>query len=420
MSPGKRRIWFPLVRLSVFVAAAVLSGHFILTRVHDPQENLFLSSPKRTFEQAKRKWVRQIRGAEMFLRPVMPATSVPLPPVERDDETAPSPVFTAVPLPPAKDPVPAPAIPEVAAFLAPAPVGDPLAHLEREIRLFPDPLRRPALEIEPYVSEWDRELLPPALSELYGPNRAVGWVRDVERVTDSLFLLPELAVDGVVGFIRSFRSPGSEQPFRVEREDGRSLTSRLLDIEQVRPRLAHPTATFLGRWLEEEGKYLSGYDMTDLRVPGYEYAAAEVDLDGLWHDQGEVLWDTVKSTYLSKYRLRGEKELRSDDLYFRQWRGEDFVVMPTLLAAYAFYRGFDKRIKFGDFRVGLHLESIRRIAETLDDGTQAALAGLSFSARFLPFQILVSAGVQEGDLEVDFVGIGTNFRQLRRLLGEDP
>ena len=356
MGSYRRKIWLPLVRLCPFALVIVLTGHFILPKFHNPRQD--------------DRWVPEHRSLD-FLSPELQQ--------REPSQTQRRNVRIAAYMPPARTP-------KARLLLNPGMSGP---------------------------SDLDFEPLP---ASLY-----VDWIEGssltgVERAANAVFSIPEALLDGLVGVVRGFQGPAPEGVVRLS-EVETSLTSHLLDIEETRPSMARPASTFFHYLLKEEAEWIAGFKSTVANTPQFEYGYADADLDELSSEQGKILWDTVKATYLDKYRVRGDRNIRSHDLYFRRWRDEDWVVMPTLMAGYAWFRGLEKRISMGIVKLRVHLEPVRQFVSVMDqDRTRVGMIGLELSVASLPVRLIMSTGIYDGDTEVDFVGVGTRFEQIRQLL----
>ncbi|MHC4608593.1 MAG: hypothetical protein ACYTAF_16910 [Planctomycetota bacterium] len=317
------------------------------------------------------------------------------------------------PAEPAEFPIP----PEpVAAFVSPHPPLDPLAYLDREIPLTlhaeADPYLHEVLVGERWVDSVD--VLP---VDLCSDWAAEVHVSAFERVADAVFSVPEAAVDGAAELLRTLRGRENAPVYRVGGDEDASITARLFDIEQTRPRLRRPFRAFMRCLIGEEGDFFGDFRSSEVNTMAFEEGYQDADMHDLEREQVKVLFDALKATYFKKYSLRGNRHIRSDRMYFNQWRGVDFAVMPALLGGYAFYRGLEKKSKMGDTRLRVYIEPVRRIRSAVRRGsTRSALVGLDFEVPHVPFRVIVSAGTEDGGFGVDFVGIGSGFGQVRQTL----
>ena len=178
---------------------------------------------------------------------------------------------------------------------------------------------------------------------------------------DSLFALPEKLGDAIV----------------------RSVDSDLLEVHETRDDLDHPFATYLETLLAD---------------------------DVILYDQKKAAWRAFKEVYLEKYEFRAIEELRGSRLSPESWSGADYVVIPTLMAGYAWERGIDKRVA----GMGIHVEPVKDIVSCLkaDDELRAAV-GLDFDLPRVPLKLIVTAGIYDGDVELDFIGVATSYGAAR-------
>lgn len=161
---------------------------------------------------------------------------------------------------------------------------------------------------------------------------------------------------------------------------------------------------FLGHFGERQQRYFASYEESTI--------ADTQDLDDVLDDQRKLLWDALKKTYQSRYRIRADESLREAAYDPTRWRGVDFVLVPPLAVGYALYRGLDKRFSVmgGKLRV-----SIEALSDWRDDDLPAGL-GLEWAPNGWPVGLIATAGLEEGEFRMDFIGIGTNLEMVRRVL----
>lgn len=85
-----------------------------------------------------------------------------------------------------------------------------------------------------------------------------------------------------------------------------------------------------------------------------------------------------------------------------------------LMGGYLYLQGLERRFSTGVLNLGVHLEPLSRWVG--NRGDFPAVAGLEVGIRGFPLALMVSAGLRGGDVEMDFVGVGTSWGLARRML----
>jgi hypothetical protein len=427
MGPGNTRFWLPPVRLSAFFAAVVVVGNLVIHAVRPPVPST--TEPGGTsdyYSRKKRKLERHLRTIERFIGDgffTPPSKSAPVPAEEPGSSTVPA--GAGAPIASLPDPAPAaecsagggvasagPAVPALAPGATVVVEPEVLAWTEPDLPLFswPSPLKAAAL----------REIdLPRAESGFHAPLLTPEFVRACYRQAErDLFLeagdavlhAPEILVDGLLSLAGDLFPRQGSYDWTVGEDAG--IASRILDFH-VEERQGHIFSDFLARWLEREQRYFSRFEDSHLFSIGFEDGTEEVDMSDLLDDQRKILWDVLRKTYLSKYKLKAEERIRDDAFYFNEWRGMDFVVLPPLMAGYVYYRGLDKKFSVGGTWLRAAFEPARKWGQQED---LVAGFSLEWGLKGWPIGLIVSAGLYDGNLEVDFVGIGTSVGMARKAL----
>lgn len=428
MGPGSNRIWLPLVRLSAFFCAVVVSGNVLFQAFYTPPAHANKVGRKRDFLSHKKRQIKRhvLRLRRFFhnltigpetaptseTRPLgqpvvmMMAGAEPIawtPDAPRDDQEALAAANDAprdLPVaPPAamqlEGPVFLPAAdPAFPAFLWPEPPAAPPA---RTVDRMPEPseLHLPVLTPE-VLEEWEE----------FGESNAL------IELGDGILEVPELIFDGVLTLANELVSRSGERVWTQD-DDGGSLADRMLDFT-IEPRQGHIFSEFMGHLAKREMRYFSKFGSSDLNTAGVQDGQEDVDHDELVEDQGKLLWDALRKTYFSKYKFRAEATIKDDAFYFNQWRGVDFVLLPPLMTGYLYYRGLEKKFSIGGTRLRVELEPFSKW-KSRDNLTSGV--SLHWTPRKdFPIGIIVSAGLYDGDPEVDFIGIGTSAGMARRAI----
>lgn len=225
---------------------------------------------------------------------------------------------------------------------------------------------------------------------------------------DALMSGPELLVDTALALLgglsgRSFLRIWADG-------EGRSVTDRLGDIRMA-PRQQSLFAEFIRQWIRGEQRYFGEFDESRASKTGFWGRTWGADLDELAIDQRRVFWDALRRTYLSRYLLQSEEEVREGLWSPGRWRDKDFVVLPPLIGAYVYFFGVQKKISMGDMAVRISIEPVTAF---LHPKERSMATGLEWTLKGLPVGIIVSAGFHDGRYGLEFVGIGTSLGIVRR------
>lgn len=246
---------------------------------------------------------------------------------------------------------------------------------------------------------------PNTVNSLFLGNQPINWndmLRDddihiIMDIGDLIFLIPELIFDGLILL--------SDNLFPDIDTSDDSITEKLFNIHYQSSR-NHLFSIFLSNLMKREQRFFSRFNDSYLNTPGFSDNREEIDMDNLVSEQRKVLWDTLKNTYLSKYRLKIDDRIRDEAFYFSEWRGIDFVVLPPLMTGYLLYRGLDKNVNIGGLETHIYLDPIYDFIR--EDNILAGI-GIELAPKDWPLKLIMSAGLDEGDYELQFIGIGTSF-----------
>lgn len=209
-------------------------------------------------------------------------------------------------------------------------------------------------------------------------------------MVDSVLTLPDQVVNLFAAALNQIRP-----------NDG-GILDRLMNFG-VENNRASLVGEYFTRLYEREQRYFARFEETTL--------ADTYDNEDLLDDQRKLIWDALRRTYQSRYRLKSET-LSDDAFEFEGWRGIDLVVVPPLMAGYVMYRGLDR--SFSVFGTRLKI-SVEPYVEWKDDDLPAGL-GFEWGPKNWPVAFIVTAGLEDGKFKGDFVGIGTSVGMVRRLL----
>src|SRR5207244_6512322 len=107
---------------------------------------------------------------------------------------------------------------------------------------------------------------------------------------------------------------------------------------------------------------------------GFQNGTEEADMYELLLDQRKVVWDALRRTYVSRYKVQADERIREEAWYLDRWSGADFALLPPLLGAYVFYRGFDKKFSVVGTKVLLSIEPVSEWYRPRHRDLTAALA----------------------------------------------
>jgi hypothetical protein len=417
MGPQRKRFWLPLTRLGAFFVAVVVIGNVVLHAFRPPAADLTLTPDQSVdyFAKKKKRLERQFfRTMEKFLG--TPAV-VPV-----KDKVSLETTQIAEPIALLTRPVEAPAAPKAEA-LPPTATASlvPPAPLWRPARLgLVDPETLPFTWPEPLPPIPNHGLdLPASISLLEEATFRADLVSDLYRRTasdpvadvgDAVLRVPELLLDGVFTCTR-----GSRATVRQWDDDSqRSITAQILDV-QIGPRKERIWSEFMRQFTDREVKYLTNFGDSRADTWGFEDRTEDANHYELMLDQRKILWDALRRTYVSRYKVQADERIREDAWYLDRWSGADFIILPPLMGGYIFYRGLEKRFSIGGTKLLLALEPVSEWYRPSKHDRAAAIA-LEWTMKDCPLGVIVSAGLHDGRYAMDFVGIGTSLGAVRRAL----
>jgi hypothetical protein len=411
MGPERTRFWLPLVRLSGFVAAVVVIGTLVFQTVRPPiPEGAPEGRRVDYFSRKKRKIERHLRALERFIGDNLLSPPSKAPPARAEEEPGSgAPVDGLVPVSYTPAPQDAPLGGAIRSVELPV-----LLWTETDLPAFAWPEPPPPL---PSPKEID---LPRFETPFHEPLLTSDFVRacygrletdPVCDVADAILHGPELVFDGALSLLESLVPRSGSYDWRMDESE--SITSRILDFH-MEERQGRIFTEFLGRWVEREQRFFAKFEESYLNTYGFEDGTAEIDDGELASEQQKILWDVLRRTYFSKYRFKAEDRIRDDAFYFNEWRGMDFLVLPPLMAGYLYYRGLDKRFSMAGTWLKVSLEPLSKWFSRRED--LVAGVSLEWTVKGWPIGLVVSAGLYEGDVELDFIGIGTSAGMAKKAL----
>lgn len=224
----------------------------------------------------------------------------------------------------------------------------------------------------------------------------------VTDIGDIALLPPELVLDLIIG---------SFDRLLGVRDPSGSVTARLFDFH-AEPTRAHLFSVLIDNFAKREGKYFAGFGDSYLNTPEVEEGLAQIEAKQLMSDQRKILWDVGKNTYLSKYRIKVDN-IKEEAFYFTDWRGIDFAVLPPLVGAYVYYRGLDKKFTLFGTEGKIMMEPLQ---SWVGHKNLLVGAGIEWSPKDWPVKLVMAVGLDKGDVDLQFIGIGTSIGTVKQLL----
>lgn len=234
-----------------------------------------------------------------------------------------------------------------------------------------------------------------------------------EAAWDSLLAIPRRFLDGALDFV-SRRLPDPAETLWAGPEIDTPLVLRLLRV-RIAGSDEDLFRRFLDEWLHGQRNYLMGFQE---KIGKAEPAALEPSR--FLRRQRKIAWNALKSVYFDRYQVEAREALRRTNFGIEEWHGIDYAILPPALAAYVACHGFDQRFSVGPLRLSIRMEPLAEWFGLRQDLT----AGLVVECRpkDFPLALLAAAGVHDRQMELDFIGIGTEMgvmvQALRR--ADDP
>lgn len=236
----------------------------------------------------------------------------------------------------------------------------------------------------------------------------------IQSLADEFFAFPDLVLDPVIALLRA-PSTGS---FAASELRSEGLLRKIFEVDIDRNERSRSFDSFTGNFIRGEMKFFSKFQGSYLNTIEYEEGFDDLSMGALGYEQGRVVFQALKRTFLSRYRISQMSDrLRDDGFNFEQWRSWDFIVLPPALTGYTYMYGFEKKFSVTDVRFRFRMDSLHRFRRFDDDRRDLhSGAALLMETPLQPINILVSFGLYDSELAMDFVGIGTDFEIVRKCL----
>lgn len=229
---------------------------------------------------------------------------------------------------------------------------------------------------------------------------------------DDLLAMPRRVMDGALDLL-SRRVPDPADALWDGREGDAPLLLRLLRV-RVAGGEEDLFRNFLDEWLDRQRGYLAGLQEKTLRLEDDFVEPEALEPGRFFRKQRKLAWNALKSVYLDRYQVEARETLRRTNFGAEEWHGIDYAILPPAIAAYVAYRGFDQRFSLGPLRLAARMEPLAEWYRLRQDLT----AGLTLECRpkDFPLALLLAVGVHDGDVELDFIGIGTGTGAMLQAL----
>lgn len=220
-------------------------------------------------------------------------------------------------------------------------------------------------------------------------------------VGDAILLPPEIILDESISLFNTiFGTPTNY-----------NTSSRIFNFSP-QPHRDRLFLTMLENAIHKEQRYFANFD--DTHFYAYDSKFEYIDNEKLIDDQKRLLYDVFKDTYLMKYRLKVDSRVKDEVFNLTDWYDTDFIILPPLVAGYLYYRGLDKDFSIDGTYFKISLESFHKWSreENVTIG-----AGIEWAPhKYSPIKIMAAIGLEDGDVELQFIGIGTDLGTVKKIL----
>jgi hypothetical protein len=195
--------------------------------------------------------------------------------------------------------------------------------------------------------------------------------------------------------------------------DEESVTAHFLDFH-VERREGRVFTDFTANFMERERRFFAGFESSYLDTTAFEEFGQDIDRRALFREQRKVLIDSLKGAYFSRYRVE-ENRFREEAFTFDRWHGLDFVALPPLALGYFYYRGLERRIAVGETWLYVSVDPLSQWVS----GRRELISGASLFWTLRggwPVGLIVSTGLYDGAVKIDFVGLGTSAGMAKKAL----
>ena len=214
--------------------------------------------------------------------------------------------------------------------------------------------------------------------------------------------------------------PARDEVYSIRTWEEGSIFSRVF-AQSIREPGAHPFDDLVSQFVLREQRYFSKFSDSYLATVGVEDGEEDINVEGLMSDQHKVLFDAARKFYFGRLGNKVDDRLRDESLDVSRWGAIDCVMAPAFLAGYLYVRGWEKRFNALGLSWSFQMESVRRIFErrvgTHNDLVSAASLEIGFGD--FPVKAIISAGIQDGDPLMDFIGFGTSLGKAKQVVAHE-
>ena len=260
-------------------------------------------------------------------------------------------------------------------------------------------------------ADWERRRLTLAQCGLLSEIR--GWT-----ALDVIVGLPNGIMDWVTDGLRP--TSDRDEVLSMLSPAGLSLMPRVFSCP-ITGATVHPFDDLLEQILLREVKYLGRFQDYRLSTFAAEESPEDIDTGDLMRGQQRVLVDAGRKLYFARYSTVFDARFRAEVVDFSCWQTVDFVIAPSMVAAYLYLFGWEQKFNLWGLRCAFQIEPVRQIRERHDGshGDLVSAAGVEIGVGNFPLKVIVSAGLMDGDALIDFVGVGTSLSTTRHVVARE-
>ena len=237
-------------------------------------------------------------------------------------------------------------------------------------------------------------------------------------ILDEIVSAPNFLLDATASVLAPI--PDRHEHFSIRAWEEGPILSRVF-AQSLKEPGERPFGDMVSQFVLREQKYFAKFQDSYLSTVGVEDGQEDINVEGLMADQHKVMFDAMRKFYFGRLGSKMDDRLRDESLDVGNWEAIDFVVAPTILAGFLYVRGWEKRFTAAGLTWSFQLESIRRILERRTGSHNDLVSAASLEIGFgdFPVKAIVSAGIQDGDFLMDFIGIGTSLGKAKQVVAHE-
>lgn len=236
----------------------------------------------------------------------------------------------------------------------------------------------------------------------------------IERGFDAAMGGLDGSVRSLMRLVRGYPFDGAFDPIT----DDPSLTDSFLSIVERPARQDGSMGIFLTHLFRLEAKFLQRFQGSYLNPVSVELGYDDYDENDILNEQFKVVFDATVRTLIERSGFESmTRRVNQEGFDVWKYRGKDYYILPPVIAALLYYRGLDYRMKVGKTKMRLQVAPAFEVMDSLSDRDHLIGAvGLEVQSPIKGVKILTFAGLREGRMELDFIGIGTDLEIARKAL----